>query len=580
MKKELDETKIYFANIPGDTLGDLLQRLTNEAIIERAFRRDYTVWGKEPAEIENRLGWTTSHERMPATLPEIRGFVESIRAEGFTRALLLGMGGSSLAPEVFRRIFGVEQGYLDLDVLDSTDPDLVRAKQEKIGADKTLFIVSTKSGGTVETISLMNYFFTQTARREGRERAGSRFIAITDPKSGLEDMAKALDFRKIFLNDSEIGGRYSALSYFGLVPAALIGIDPEIILAGAGASARSLQSKTAAEYEENRAVKLGLALGALEKRGQDKVTLVFSPSLEPFGAWIEQLVAESTGKEGRGLLPIDGEEPMAPERYAKDRLFVYTRLAGENRHDRKMTGLVEAGFPVIRIDLPDRSSLGGEFFCWMTATALAGWALGINPFDQPNVEAAKDLARHMVSAYRGNNELPSLQPDLREDTITVYAGFPAATLQEALHRFLALPIKESAADAEADYIAIQAYLKPCPANDAALQNFRNALQKKTKRAVTTGYGPRYLHSTGQLHKGDAGRGLFIQLSADPTADLPVPDQPGEESASISFGLLKKAQCLGDRQALIDTGRNVILFHFAGDAAAALGKLTAAINLDR
>lgn len=571
------EQQILFANLPEASLHYEFQRLKNDQIIKRIWAHDHTVWSNSPGDISNRLGWLHSHRVMAESLPEIHSFTTQVRADSYTRALLLGMGGSSLAPEVFRKIFGVRNGYLDLDVLDSTDPGAVLEKEQSIEPQKTLYIVSTKSGGTVETVSLMKYFYNKAVLSVGEKDAGKHFIAITDPGSGLEKTARDLSFRKIFLNDPDIGGRYSALSYFGLVPAGLIGADLELLLHNAGKMAAAAAISGRSPAEDNTPAWLGVTLGVLGKSGRDKVTLIFSPAIKYFGSWIEQLLAESTGKDGKGLLPVDGETVAAPEVYANDRLFVYFRLDGDKNHDEKVDKLTAAGHPVIRLQLPDKYALGGELFRWMMATAVAGSIMGINPFDQPDVESAKTLARKKVSVYQTNGTLPVFTPDLKVDGIEIYTGYRAENLQQVWHKFMT---KASSGDSESkkrSYVAIQAYLKPDSKTDHALQLLRDKIRTSYHMAVTVGYGPRYLHSTGQLHKGDAGNGLFIQLTAEMPEDLPIPDRFTDDRSSISFGILKDAQAHGDWQALTDAGRQVIRFHFDGSVNDSIGKLVAALT---
>jgi len=483
-----------------------------------------------------------------------------VRAEGFTDALLLGMGGSSLAPEVFRRTFGVRAGRLDLAVLASTDPDAVLARAEEHDAGKTLFIVSTKSGGTVETFSLFKFFYNRIVELVGERRAGANFIAITDPGSGLAETARRCNFREIFLSDPDIGGRYSALSYFGLVPAALIGADLARVLARAKKMAYDCGNDLAAGGR-NRGAELGAILGELAGAGRDKMTLVTSPSLAPFGDWVEQLIAESTGKAGRGILPVVGEPVAAPDVYGNDRFFVYLRLAGEGAHDDAVCALETAGHPVVRLDMGDLYDLGGQFFLWEMATAVAGHRLGINPFDQPDVEAAKVQARRIVAAYTAGGKLP--------------AGEPAPLSGKTLAAFLA-PARpgDPLTGKERSYIALQAYVRPTTRTDAALRALRVRLRAVTGMATTAGYGPRFLHSTGQLHKGDAGCGLFVQFTADDARDAAIPDEAGAPGSSLTFGVLKTAQALGDKEALQAAGRRVIRFHLGEDPAGAIDALAA------
>ncbi|MDW7740594.1 MAG: glucose-6-phosphate isomerase [Bacillota bacterium] len=576
MKFGPDKYRLVINNIPEQTITEILEYLNAEQVVNRIWERDYTLWKNEPTEINNRLGWLDSYKRMAGALPEIDIFVEQIRNEGFNQALLLGMGGSSLAPGVFRKIFGVRSGYIDLNILDSTDPEAIADKEEKINLQKTLFIVSTKSGGTIETLSLMNYFYNRVLQSLGANNAGRHFIAITDPGSGLEKTAKKLHFRKIFLNDPDIGGRYSALSYFGLVPASLIGMDIVTLLQNVEEFSNHARLNNNQIINVNTAALLGAVLGLLGKNGHDKVTFIFSPDIQPFGMWLEQLLAESTGKEGKGLLPVDGEKLKNSNCYANDRLFVCIRLDHDFTYAKEVKGLIESGQPVIQLNLQNSYCLGREMFRWMIATAVAGWSLRINPFDQPDVESAKILAHEMVTKYRETGKLYVMEPDMRLDNIEVYFGaqkFTAGDLKDIWRGFFQNINPGTDIHKGRSYVAIQAYLKPEPNIESALQRLRNKISTLYQIAVTTDYGPRYLHSTGQLHKGDAGKGLFIQLTSKSPNDIPIPDRPGSDQHSISFGLLKIAQAIGDRQALLNANRNVIRFHLSEDLPAAIDKLT-------
>jgi glucose-6-phosphate isomerase len=548
-----------------------LEEIRDRKVMPRIWAHDHTVWREDPTAITNRLGWLHSPEVMAAAVPEMSAAADEVRAEGYDKALLLGMGGSSLAPEVYRLTFGVRAGYLDLSVLDSTDPGAVLSRAESHDPAKTLFIVSTKSGSTVETLSFMKYFYTRAVKALGPEKTGEHFIAVTDPGSGLEAAARDLRFRRIFLNDPNIGGRYSALSYFGLVPAALIGADLSALLEGAAGAARRSKGPG------NDAARLGATLGALALAGRDKLTLVLSPALFPFGPWVEQLIAESTGKDGKGILPVHGEVPGGPEIYARDRLFVYLRLEGEGTHDERVAALKEAGHPVVQLNLSDPCDLGGQFFLWEMATAVAGRFLGINPFDQPNVESAKVRARDMVAAYEKEGKLPEPAPTFHQGEITVYNREGVKSLEQAFQTFMANAHEGKDEGAGRSYIALQAYLEPAPETDRALQELRTTLQRTYRMATTVGYGPRFLHSTGQLHKGDGGQGLFIQMTADPGRDVPIPDQAGGEDSSMRFGVLEMAQALGDRQALMDAGRHVVRFHLGKDVPGGIRRLTEAVG---
>ena len=530
-----------------------LSRLSEEKIVERIWNKDYTVWGDNPDEISNRLGWLDSVETTSKAVGEIEEFVQSVIKDGFTHALLMGMGGSSLAPEVFRLTFGVKDNFLDLDVIDSTHPDAVKEVSDKLEFKKTLFIVSTKSGGTVETISFMKYFYNKSIKELGKEKAGEHFIAITDPGSGLEEMAKELNFRRIFLNDPNIGGRYSALSLFGIVPAALIGIDLNQFLAKS-----KLMIDECKNNENNSSVVLGVILGVLANEGIDKMTFICSPQLKYFGAWVEQLVAESTGKNGKGILPVDLEEILAPEFYSMDRLFIYIKLKNDSTYNKQINVLQDGGFPIVEIELTDVYDLGKEYFRWEFATVVAGWLLGIQPFDQPNVESAKVVARKMMSEYNEKGKLPSLKPNFTEKGIAVSGNLKSDNLKSSLNEFL------QNVTGGKSYVAMHAYLKPKKETSDQLHRIRTIIQKKFKAATTVGYGPRFLHSTGQLHKGDASNGIFIQIIGDPNEDLPIPEEPKSDKSSISFGVLIKAQAMGDREALIKNNRRVITIDLGKD----------------
>jgi transaldolase/glucose-6-phosphate isomerase len=524
-----------------DGVDEALAEIKQDRIVYRIWSLDHTVWRPDPHEIANRLGWLRSPEMMLENLHTMQALTEIVREDRYTHALLMGMGGSSLAPEVFRKTFGVRKGFLDLAVLDSTDPAAIIEHSQRLDPAHTLFIVATKSGGTEETLSFFKWFYNWTLEREGEKQAGQHFIAITDPGSKLADLAKAYKFRAAFLNDPNIGGRYSALSYFGLVPAALMGVDLELLLERALAASSGCDACVA--HGDNPGAWLGTVVGELAQAGRDKLTLVLSPQIESFGNWIEQLIAESTGKDGTGILPVVGEALTGPDAYGEDRLFVHLQVDGDHTHEEALAALGEGGHPVVHLKLRDRYDLGRQFFLWEMATAIAGQRLGIQPFDQPNVEEAKVQARRMAGEYRSTGQLPIVET--------------APLTREALQNFLA--------DAQPGaYIALQAYIPPTAEAESALGNLQNALRNYTRLATTKGFGPRFLHSTGQLHKGDAGRGLFIQLTADDLQDVPIPDQAGSAQASLTFGALKEAQALGDRQALIDAGRKVIRFHLGSD----------------
>jgi len=547
-----------------------LAGLRKDRVMDRIWAKDHTLWKPGPEEIVNRLGWLSSPFGMVEHVDEIEEFAKAVRSEGFTQALLLGMGGSSLAPEVFAKTFGSAAGHPELAVLDSTDPAAVLRKAGSLDTTRTLFIVSSKSGTTVEILSFFNFFYGWTCERLGRERAGGHFAAITDPGSALESLARQHGFRRVFLNDPDIGGRFSALSFFGLVPAALIGVDVRAILGKAATMAANCDTSNCPVAGDNHGARLGAFLGRLAQIGRDKLTLVTSPSLQHFGDWVEQLIAESTGKEGKGILPVLHEAPGRPGVYGQDRLFVGLEAEGEPLRPSFLREIEEAGHPVEIFRLRGPDDLGGQFFLWMMATAVAGRFLGINPFDQPDVEAAKAAARDAMEAFRASGRLPEEEPALRFGGVEVYGQVKGKDTMSALEGFLEqLP--------QGGYIAIMAWLPPSDETDILLQMFRTRLRDRYRVPVTVGYGPRYLHSTGQLHKGDAGRGVFIQLTADSGEDVPIPDEPGSPAGSLTFGILEAAQAAGDRQALLSRGRRVIRLHLGPDIVGRLALLTEGIQ---
>ena len=416
---------------------------------------------------------------------EIISFTDEIRYEGFTHALLLGMGGSSLIPEVFGRIFGVKAGHLDLEVLDSTTPGAVLDFDRKLDPEKTLYISSTKSGGTVETLSFTKYFYNQVLNKVGAQKVGKHFIAITDPGSGLESLAKELNFRHIFLNDPNIGGRFSALSYFGLVPAGLIGIDLKLLLDRTKIMLKRLETSDASLDGDHSVQLLGTIMGEMAQQRRDKLTFIMSPSIAPFGEWVEQLVAESTGKEGKGILPVIGETRLSIDDYADDRLFIYLKMKGDHHQDKQVQTLIQSGFPVVQIDWQDKYDLGKEFFRWQLATAIAGHFLKINPFDQPNVEAAKVQARKMVVAYIEQGRLPESRPSLEMGGVKIFTNDNVKSIEDALAKFLA-KANSGQSEQSRSYMAIQAFVQPKKETDAALQELRTRIEKKYKLATTIG----------------------------------------------------------------------------------------------
>lgn len=542
-----------------------LAALERNGFVESLWIKDASIWtddGAQQAVIRNRLGWLTSPMLMRQHSDDLKEFADEVRRSHYTHVLLLGMGGSTLCPEVLSLTFGPKMGFPDLVLLDSTDPAAVKAALNRINLPRTLFVVSSKSGLTTETLAFYS-FFREQVERGSRGKPGLQFVAITDAGTPLEKLAKGQGFRKTFLNPPTIGGRFSALSYFGLLPGALVGVDVTALLDRAVAAVE--EAGDSVPTRENPGVVLGAKLAAWGKAGRDKVTFVFSPGLAPFGVWVEQLLAESLGKNGRGLIPVDGEPLGPPAVYGPDRLFVAMTLADEAvALEPGLAALEEAGHPVIRIRLKDLLDLGGEFYRWEIATATMGAVLEVNPFDEPNVQESKDNTAKVLATYRTSRRLPEWPVDREEDGIALLtgAGTKPSTVAEGLQAHLgqARP---------GDYMAFQAYLPPKPEIGEALQELRRVIRDKSKLAVTVGLGPRYLHSTGQLHKGGPPSGLFIQMTADDPHDLPI------QGEAFTFAVLKNAQALGDLQALRNKGRRVIRIHLGGkDPADTLKKFTA------
>jgi glucose-6-phosphate isomerase len=563
----------------------VLHDMMNDRIVTRLWDYDHTLWQPEDTDISNRLGWLHSAHVMRGEQERLSRFVESVRDAGYTQALLLGMGGSSLAPAVFAQTYGTDHSPLQLAVLDSTDAGVVSAYTQVFEPARTLFLVSSKSGTTVETLSLFKHFYNHVAATLLEQEAGQHFVAITDPESPLAHLAELYHFRDVFLADANIGGRYSALSHFGLVPAALVGVDLSRLLDQAEHMMQICTASSAPDI--NPGAYLGGVLAELTQGGHDKVTLVPSYSLSAFGDWVEQLLAESTGKAGKGMVPILREPLGLPELYGDDRIFVHIALRGddEEQNEELLDAIAKAGHPVVHMHLDDPYALGGHFFLWEMATAVAGYQLGINPFDQPDVEAAKQLTQKTVDDYSKTGALPDETPTATYDGLRLYGPVAANSPAEALHAFL-----EQAQPG--DYVTLQAYLSPhieephaghmtpeltdfmreTTEIHSALLSMCARIRDRYHLAATFGYGPRYLHSTGQLHKGDAGRGLFIQFTADASADVSIPAVAGELSPALSFETLKAVQAFGDRQALAQAGRRLIRFHLGANVFEALHRL--------
>jgi len=551
----------------GDLIETALADLKENNILNRIWSGDYSVWKPEPSGVADRLGWLRIAKETFEDANRLERRALDVRSRGYTNVLLLGMGGSSLAPGVLRESFGACEGYPDLAVLDSTDPGVVLYYADRLDPEKTLFIVASKSGTTTETISFFKYFYDWISDKLTTDIPGDHFIAITDPGSPLASLADQYSFRDTYINNPGIGGRFSALSYFGMVPAALMGLDIRRILDSSLEMKEQCRKDVLPIEGGNPGGILGTVIGALARAGSDKLTIIASPGIESFAVWLEQLIAESTGKEGTGIVPVVGEPAGVPGVYGDDRTFVYLKLAGQDLHDKAVNILEDSGNPVIRLSVNDLYDLGGQFFLWEMATSVAGYILGINPFDQPDVESAKLLTREMIAEYRKSGVLPHEVPGLTSGETQVYANVKADSPAEALTGFLDR-------GGPGDYVAIQAYLEPTDQTDRVLSELRTKIRDRYGFVTTAGYGPRYLHSTGQLHKGDAGRGLFIQFTADDKRDVPIPDELESHVSSLSFSVLKRAQAIGDRNALLNAGRHVIRFHLGADVPGGIRALTA------
>ena len=527
---------------------ELLEQMARDQAVERVWSQDHTLWKPDPTEISNRLGWLQVIDRMNEELGAIRTFADAVRDGGIEDVVLLGMGGSSLGPEVLRTTFRPAKRFPRLWVLDSTVPGWVRQVTDAINPARTLFIVASKSGGTIEVMSLFAHFWDWVSRAKGN-RGGAQFIAITDPGTSLEKLAMERQFWRTFSNPPDIGGRYSVLSYFGVVPAALTGIDVAGLLARGDHMGRLCRQP--APLDQNPGAYLGATMAAHALSGRDKITVLTSPAISSFGLWAEQLLAESTGKEGKGLIPIANEPVAAPRAYGADRLFVYLRLRGDANAtiDSRVAALERAGQPVLSLTLRDRLDLGAEFFRWEFATAVAGYLLRIHPFDQPNVQESKDNTGRVLKEADTRGALPDSESLRPKDGV----------------RELAKLIEPGR------YLAILAYMTPTTKGERLLSAIRKAWLIHHRLTTTMGYGPRYLHSTGQLHKGGPGTGLFLQLVESMKPDVPIPGQ------SYTFGTLAQAQALGDYQSLRAHGRVVVRIDLGRDPLPTLRSLASLLT---
>ncbi len=541
--------------------------------MQRLWQRDATLWtGSDEA---NWLGWLDIVEEQTAQHEQLAKVAKEVQTRGFEHILLLGMGGSSLCPEVLRMTFGRVTHFPTLHVLDSTDPAQVKAFEHVIDIPKTLFIVSSKSGSTLEPNIFKQYFFERTKQTVGAAKAGSQFVAITDPGSKMQQVAEADRFLHIFFGRPSIGGRYSALSNFGMVPAAVMGMDTKKFLARAAEMVRACGP--GATVEENPGTVLGIILGTAANAGRDKVTIITSSGISDLGAWLEQLLAESTGKIGKGIIPVDRETLTAPEVYSSDRVFVYVRLETDTDpgQDAKVAAIERAGHPVVRITLADTYDLGAEFFRWEIATAVAGSIIGINAFNQPDVEASKIATRELTSAYEKTGSLPTEKPVIEDSGIKLFTDDKnAAELAKGAgsDKSLVGYLKAHLARIKAgDYFAVLGYIQMNGEHQENLQTLRHLVRDKKRVATCLGFGPRFLHSTGQAYKGGPNTGVFLQITCDDSVELPVPGQ------KYTFGVVKAAQARGDFQVLADRGRRALRVHLGSNLKAGLATLQASIQ---
>ena len=553
------EAGLETASFQSSRLKPRIEKLTQTQAVRRLWEKDASLWKREPdqqAGIARSLGWLRVAETMAERVSELRKFVQEIKEAGFSHVVHVGMGGSSLAPLVFERAFGPNPHGLPLLVLDTTDPASVAAVEEQVRLSTTLFIVASKSGTTSEPIAFGDYFYARVKALKGG-KAGGNFVVITDPDTPLVRLAEERGFARVFLNFPDIGGRYSALSYFGLLPAALLGLDLKGILDEVFPMSRACQGP----MTENPGALLGAALGEMALAGRDKVTFLLPKELSSLGMWLEQLIAESTGKEGTGLLPIAGEEPGSPLVYGNDRLFVSIQMKGrvDPGLEDKVRLLQAANFPVIFIEVREAAGIVQEFFRWEVATAVAGAVLGINPFDQPNVQESKDATNRLLKSVEERGTLTEPAPVMTHGPLSFFGQDKAESPEHLLWSFVgeARP---------GDYISLQAYLTEDADTEELLQAIRLRLRDSLHVATTIGYGPRFLHSTGQFHKGGPNTGLFIQLTCRDAIDLSIPGKP------YTFGIFKKSQALGDLEALARHGRRTMRIDLGDEVKKGLGLL--------
>jgi transaldolase/glucose-6-phosphate isomerase len=537
--------------------------------VARLWQKDASLWSG--ADESNWLGWLTITEEQLARIDVLKQIANDVKKARFKHALLLGMGGSSLCPEVLRMTFGKFKGYPELHVLDSTDPAQIKSVEGKLDLKSTICIVSSKSGSTLEPNIYKQYFFERVKAKVGEKEVGSRFIAITDPGSKMQQVAEGDKFRKIFMGVPSIGGRYSALSNFGMVPAAVMGLDVAKFLKNTEEMVKACGASSPADT--NPGVILGTILGVAANHGRDKLTIITSPRIFDLGAWLEQLIAESTGKIGKGIIPVDRERLAKPAAYGNDRVFAYLRLASKpnKAQDATVAALEKAGHPVVHITLPNIYNLGQEFFRWEIATAVAGSIIGINAFNQPDVEASKIETRKLTSEYEMTGKLPPEAPFFEDSGIKLFADEKNAAALKAGATLAAVLKAHLSRIGVGDYFAVLGYIPMNSANEEALQGIRHAVRNKKKVATVLGFGPRFLHSTGQAYKGGPNSGVFLQITCDDAKDLPVPGQ------KFTFGVVKAAQARGDFAVLAERGRRALRVHLGKNVKTDLAKLAKAVR---
>jgi len=558
--------------LPGPLAGAVVSSLEEwkkNNKVARLWQKDASLWSG--TDESNWLGWLTITEEQLAHIDALKQIAEDVKKARFKHALLLGMGGSSLCPEVLRMTFGKIKGYPELHVLDSTDAAQIKAIEAKVDLKSTICIVSSKSGSTLEPNIYKQYFFERVKAEVDEKEAGNRFIAITDPGSKLQQVADADRFRKIFMGVPSIGGRYSALSNFGMVPAAIMGLDVAKFLKNTEEMVKACDASSVAD--SNPGVILGTILGVAANHGRDKITIVTSPGIFDLGAWLEQLIAESTGKIGKGIIPVDRERLAKPVTYGNDRVFAYLHLATKSNkaQDAAVAALEKAGHPVVRITLPSTYNLGQEFFRWEIATAVAGSIIGINAFNQPDVEASKIETKKLTSQYETTGSLPPESPFFEEKGIKLFADEKNAAALKGGAKLVDVLKTHLSRLSAGDYFAVLGYITMNPANEKTLQTIRHAVRDKKKVATVLGFGPRFLHSTGQAYKGGPNSGVFLQITCDDAKDLPVPGQ------KYTFGIVKAAQARGDFAVLAERGRRALRVHLGKNLKSGLATLARAVQ---